>query len=216
MNHIYCFDIDGTLLSTKGAGGRSFKKAIIKIFKKEPMWKTIPMAGRLDPAIFKDIVHQIGETFSEDVWTHFKNQYLDYLKIEAEDTSNWTVFSGVKKVLEDLKSTNRYMVLLTGNIKEGAFIKLNSIGLDTYFDWDNSVFGDEGREKRDELAYVFKEKHQNGKIPVVIGDTPADVKVGKLVNGLSVAVATGMHTLEELKNDEPDYLLESLSEFPFI
>lgn len=214
MNYHLCFDIDGTLLSTGGAGGRSFKKAICKLFGKEPEWKKITMAGQLDIGIFKSILEHIGEDFNQAVWESFKAEYLAFFEIEKKDTSKWVVFDGVREILELTKSFSEKPILLTGNILEGALFKLQSVGLDTYFNWDASVFGEDGNRYRDELADAYHRKNTTEKIPVIIGDTPGDIRVGKLLKGISVAVSTGMHKNHELKEHAPDYILSSMKEFP--
>ncbi len=214
MKKILCFDIDGTLISTGGAGGRSFKKAIKSLFENQPQWAKINFAGMIDPSIFKNILNNIGETYSFDIWNIFKKKYLSFLKAEVKNTDSWIIFDGVIDLLEKIKNRGIKPILMTGNIKEGAFLKLNSIKLDHYFDWEKSIFGEDGKEKRDDLAIAFQKKHGAKGFPIVIGDTPADIKVGKLAGGLSIAVATGIHTHEELKKSSPDYLIENMKNFP--
>lgn len=214
MDLIFCFDIDGTLLSTNGAGSRSFKRATHALLKKEPQWEKISMAGRLDPAIFKDIVTDIGESFSESLWTKFKTIYIQYFQEELLNIKKWIVFEGVRETLEILQSKKIPAILITGNIKSGAYLKLKAVNLEEYFNWENSIFGDDGRENREELAYIYKNRFDSSKTAVVVGDTPYDIKVGKIIGGISVAVATGLHSLSELENHTPQILLKSLKDFP--
>lgn len=210
LKKIYCFDIDGTLLSTHRAGSRSFKKAIVDMYAQEPDWKSISMAGRLDPGIFKEILFKIGRAYTHQDWENFKEKYLNYLIQESADISKWVVFPGVRETLEKLKNQRERMILLTGNIREGARVKLETVGLAHYFDWEGSVFGCEGQDSRDDLATVYQSKHPAATLPVVIGDTPADIRIGRLLSGVSVAVATGMHSVEELSAHNPDKVLMRL------
>lgn len=213
MNYRLCFDIDGTLLSTQGAGGRSFRKAVFSLFKKDLDWSSISMAGCLDTGIFKEVLSALKMPYSDDLWQEFHSYYLKFLESEIKDTSAWVIFEGVLDLLE--RSISPKPLLITGNVKEGAFFKLKAASLDQYFDWDSSVFGDEGEHKRDELAEVYIKKNGADHIPVIIGDTPNDIRLAKLLNGVSVAVSTGIFKNDELSKYQADYLLDSLKDFPF-
>jgi len=174
------------------------------------------MAGQLDPGIFRQILLKLNETYTDSLWENFQTLYLDFLAEESQKTaSEWIVFEGVREVLENLRNNQIPIFLLTGNIQKGAFIKLETLSLAHYFDWENSVFGDDGKEKREELAVILKLKNKDSLHPVIIGDTPDDIKVGKLSGGISIAVSTGLHTHEALQKHAPDYLIKTLEDFPF-
>ena len=48
---------------------------------------------------------------------------------------------------------------------------------------------------------------------VIIGDSVRDVECGKEFNALTIAVATGFHTREQLLAAGPDYLFDSLEDY---
>ncbi|HOJ50529.1 MAG TPA: HAD hydrolase-like protein [Spirochaetota bacterium] len=206
MSLIFCFDIDGTLLSTNGAGTRSFKSATWHLFNKKIDWSNISMAGRVDPGIFKDILKLIDYEYSDDIWDKFKSLYIENLKKEIKN-SEVTVFDGVYEFLKSIENEDK--ILVTGNIKEGAKIKLGFKKLSDYFYWDRSVFGDDALYYRDELADVLLKRNKS-KIPVIIGDTPLDISLAKKTGGISVAVTTGIYTAEELKKYNPDFILDNI------
>jgi phosphoglycolate phosphatase-like HAD superfamily hydrolase len=214
MNRLLCFDIDGTLISSNGAGGRSFKKAVQNLFGKEPDWKAISMAGQLDPGIFNNILNLIRIPFSEDIWQEFKALYLQNMEVEIKNPKDWIVFEGVREILERTVTQPIKPILMTGNIREGAQLKLKAVGLDQYFNWENSVFGEDGKLKRDELSLAFAKKNPHIRKAVVIGDTPDDIRLARLLKGVAIAVSTGVHSREELEKHAPDYLLENFLQFP--
>lgn len=47
---------------------------------------------------------------------------------------------------------------------------------------------------------------------MVIGDTPKDIECAKHNNFISVAVATGRYSVEELAKHQPDFVLTDLSD----
>jgi phosphoglycolate phosphatase-like HAD superfamily hydrolase len=48
---------------------------------------------------------------------------------------------------------------------------------------------------------------------VIIGDSVRDIECGKLFSALTIAVATGFHSEEELLKVEPDYLFDNLKDY---
>jgi phosphoglycolate phosphatase-like HAD superfamily hydrolase len=105
---------------------------------------------------------------------------------------------------------------LTGNIRDGARIKLSHYGLYHYFRLGG--FGDEHHDRDDVAREVLREL-QGALADVldldrvwVIGDTPFDVQCARAIGARAAAVATGWHTRDELAPSEPDLLFEDLSD----
>jgi phosphoglycolate phosphatase len=48
---------------------------------------------------------------------------------------------------------------------------------------------------------------------VIIGDSIRDVECGRLFGALTIAVATGFHSKEELLKAEPDYPFDNLKNY---
>jgi phosphoglycolate phosphatase-like HAD superfamily hydrolase len=76
------------------------------------------------------------------------------------------------------------------------------------------TFGDEA-ETRSELARLSLAKLQTitrvsaGEV-MIVGDAVADIEAARAVGAVSIAVATGFHSLEELARANPDYLWANL------
>ena len=107
--------------------------------------------------------------------------------------------------------------LLTGNVREMAYLKLSQISLDEFFPF--GAFGCDAEERNHlpQFAVDRAAKHTgrtfSGKDVIVIGDTPRDIECGKLFGATTVGVATGHFTVDELAEHEPDVVLETLEEF---
>ncbi len=142
--------------------------------------------------------------------------YIKHLKKQMLIT-NTTLKPGVRKLLSALSNNGHpHMGLLTGNVMEGARIKLEPIGILDFFS-----FGAYGSDEMDrnlllphaQRRYAEKTGHT---LPsesfVIIGDTPRDVACAKPYGAMSIAVATGSHTMAELRVCEPDVLLEDLQD----
>src|SRR5437660_99806 len=65
------FDIDGTLLSSGGAGKAAMEAALATAFGVPASADGIPFSGRTDRAIGRDLFHHHGVEPSEDNWRRF-------------------------------------------------------------------------------------------------------------------------------------------------
>ena len=97
--------------------------------------------------------------------------------------------------------------LLTGNVEEGARLKLEPTGLLSLF--KVGAYGSDSalRAELPAVAVARAEaltgRRYAGKDVVVIGDTPADVECGASLGVTAVAVATGRHSVDELAAHAP-------------
>ena len=111
---------------------------------------------------------------------------------------------GVPELLDALAPCDDvYLGLLTGNFREGARIKLERFDLWRYFRC--GAFGDDAAD-RHALVPVALERATACGIPeiaaadvVVIGDTPNDIACAQAVGAVSVGVATGSYTADQLR-----------------
>ena len=124
---------------------------------------------------------------------------------------------GIREALRELQTQKGYVLgLLTGNIEDGARIKLDCFGLNSYF--NVGAFGNDD-EDRDRLLPVAVDKlyKQNSmqvsfRDCVVIGDTPRDVSCSKPYGAFSVAVATGPYSAGALIEAGADVVFKDLSD----
>jgi len=219
--HVVLFDIDGTLLTTGGAGQRAMERALASEFGVAAPTEDIPAAGRTDWAITYDLLkfHRIEN--SAAIRNRFTSAYFSALP-ETLAELNGRVLPGVVELLEELHSReNVRLGLLTGNFREGARLKLKHYGIDHYFRFGG--YGDEHHSRDDvaHLAYAACHEHAGTQVAVdrvwVIGDTPADVACGRAIGANVVAVATGIFSYDELAATRPDFLFHDLSDpSPFL
>lgn len=220
MRKLVLFDIDGTLLSTRGAAWRAFRTALSEVYGETGPIESYDFHGRTDPQIARDLLRLAGledrfiEGGLDDLW----RAYLRELRRELDQPDvQVDVLPGVPALLDSLHTTGEHLVgLLTGNIQEGARLKLSAAGL-----WERFDFGAYGsdHERRDRLPAVAVRRarersgiHFRGRDVVIIGDTPFDVACGRSLGVWAVAVATGKHSPEELWEAGADDVLTDLSD----
>jgi phosphoglycolate phosphatase-like HAD superfamily hydrolase len=213
--HLLLWDIDGTLLSSGGAGKAAIEAALCEAFG-VCLRGQVPYSGRTDRAICRDLLQLHGLEDSAENCRRLVAGYLERLPA-ALAKHRGAVLPGVAALLEELRARERTVLgLLTGNLREGARLKLGHYGLHRHFAFGG--YGDHHLD-RDAVAREALEAaraHLNGGVHLertwVIGDTPLDVRCARAIGARVAAVATGWHSLEELEAARPDLLLTDLSD----
>jgi phosphoglycolate phosphatase len=220
MRRLVLFDIDGTLLTSQGAGKRAVREALLEVFGETGPIGEYSFAGRTDPQIVHDLLSAAGLTEAQimagqpDMW----RRYLEKLR---EDLPGARVqpCPGVHPLLDRLEEAGgeTLLGLLTGNLEEGARLKLEAGGI-AFERFRLGAYGSDHRA-RPELPAIAIERARRltgltyqGKEVVVIGDTPFDIDCGRHLGVRTLAVATGQHSSAELAEHAPDFLMEDLSD----
>jgi phosphoglycolate phosphatase-like HAD superfamily hydrolase len=210
---VLLFDIDGTLVSTGGAGGEALHDAFFQDFEIDGSHE-VPLSGRTDRGIGRNLFEMHGLKDSDANWQRLREGYLRRLP-QYLPRFPGRVLPGVQPLLDRLASrSDTALGLLTGNTMEGARIKLDYFDLFRYFRFGG--FGDEHHDRDGVAAAALRaaRQHCNGHTePVwVLGDTPLDITCARFIGAKVLAVATGIHPRHELATLKPDVLLDDLSD----
>jgi len=220
MQRLVLFDIDGTILTANGAAGRAFRRALEEVFGTSGPTSGYSFAGRTDPQIARDLLTMAGlgaDTIDEnlpEVWP----RYTGHLRQEFTRTRA-RVFPGVAGLLERLADPADAVVLglLTGNVAEGAQLKLESAGV-AHRQFVVGAFGSDHADRR-ELPAIAVDRAEarvghrfSGKSIVIIGDTPFDIACGEHLGVRTIAVGTGSYSTSALAECGPDYLFEDFAD----
>ena len=214
------FDIDGTLISTRGAGMRAFYRALHRNFDIAVDGEVIRPDGKTDPVILRELLAYFGlaDRWCAAMQEMLFSSYLGYLEDEmarAQERGLIRVLPGVVNLLEMLSRQPDFCVgLATGNLRPGACIKLDKAGLGGYF-----RFGGYGSDSEDrtELTRIGIERGAQAVAPApvegafVVGDTPLDIIHGHAAGACVVAVASARHRAEDLGRHHPDFLVSDLT-----
>jgi phosphoglycolate phosphatase len=220
MTRLILFDIDGTILSSRGAAPRAFRQALEEVFGTSGPESGYSFAGRTDPQIARDLLAMAGVPAEQidrslpAVWT----RYTELLEQELQRVRA-LVYPGVREILDQLESARETAVLglLTGNVLQGARLKLEAAGIG-FERFRIGAFGSDHHDRR-ELPAIAVDRAQKtlgprfeGKSVVIIGDTPHDISCGEHLGVRTIAVATGTFGPQELASCGPDYLFENLQD----
>ncbi len=190
--------------------------AFAELFGVPEAFKGIPMPGRTDHWIVSKAAtaHGIGAL----EMARFHDVYLSHLAHELDEPGpRKGIMPGVRPLLERLSETSdTYLALLTGNIEDAARMKLEYFDLWRYFKC--GAFGDGAQDRNSLLPRALDRIRDCGgptvdpEDVVVIGDTPLDVECASAGNARSIAVATGSHSVEELRAAGADAVFQDLSD----
>jgi phosphoglycolate phosphatase len=213
------FDIDGTLVLTGGAGGRAMSLAFEEVFAVPNAFQGIAMAGRTDAWILSDAADAYGIPADSPDLARFRDAYARHLTIELDKpgVARKGLMPGVRELLDALAPRDDvYLALLTGNYEEGARLKLEYFDLWRYFPC--GAFGDDAPHRNVLVpkALARVQACEGLTFPaanaVVIGDTPLDVGCAAFAGARSLAVATGSHSVDELREAGADIVMQDLSD----
>lgn len=203
MKKVLLFDIDGTLVLTGGAGVRAMTMAFDELFSISDAFRGLPMNGRTDASILATAA--AAHAIPESELGRFPDVYLGHLARELEQPGpRKGVMPGVRALLDALAARDdAYLALLTGNYERAAQMKLEYFGLWRYFPC--GAFGNDAPERNALFPRALARICECGGPvvdpgeAVVIGDTPLDVACGVAAGARSIAVATGSHSVDELR-----------------
>jgi phosphoglycolate phosphatase-like HAD superfamily hydrolase len=215
------FDIDGTILLTAGAGRRAIVAALADEVGDTSAFHAIRFDGKTDPQIVAEMLEAAGqpEPRESSRVRALCERYVGLLARELErPTARTTVMPGVHPLLDRLESEPGVVLgLLTGNLVEGAALKLRSGGIAPER-FRVGAYGSDAAHRPDLPAIAARRAEPIfGRVPhgaevVIIGDTPADVACGAGIDARALAVATGAYSVADLTACCPHAVFSDLSE----
>jgi phosphoglycolate phosphatase-like HAD superfamily hydrolase len=216
-DRLILFDIDCTLIDARGAGGRAILRAIKDIYGVQGELGDYSFHGRTDPGIISDLAALWGASEPDAAAGSCIVRYVELLREEIARVEVETL-PGIRALVTALVADRRALVgLLTGNVEEGARLKLEPTGLLPLF--RVGAYGSDSGLRSDlpavavARAEALDGRRYAGKDVVVIGDSPADIECGASLGVTAVGVATGRHTLDELAGHRPDHLFADFTDW---
>ncbi len=215
---VVLFDVDETLVHTGGSGARSWKAAFEKLYDIPADIGEHSSAGETDPqvaaATFRAVVgHEPSDVELDQLYV----QYLLFLADDILVSEGYRMLPGADHCLAALGKSGVLLGLVSGAMEGAARTKLIPANLNRFF-----IFGAYGSDSPDraELTGIAIEKaarmhaHLTPAQVFVVGDTPRDVDAAREAGAVSVGVASGRYSVDELAKAGADHVLGSLTE-PF-
>jgi phosphoglycolate phosphatase-like HAD superfamily hydrolase len=211
------WDIDGTLVYMDRAGERALLIAIKELYSRD-LGEHLPvdLRGRTDTSIARDLLAFLAVPHSFEEEARLRRAYLANMPLTLP-AGKARILAGVREALDAIHAHPEiHQALLTGNLREGAKLKLEYLALWQYFEF--GAFADDSHI-RDELG-PFALRRAKEKLGLdfppervwIIGDTPHDIACGKAIGAKTIAVATGSFSVAELAAHNPTHVFADLSD----
>jgi phosphoglycolate phosphatase len=211
------FDIDGTLISTGGAGAESWRLAFDELYGIPADIGKFTDAGMTDPDVGRKTFEAVLKREPErKEFTRLLERRLHYLHRAVEESKGYKVFPGVEELLPKLIEEGYLLGLVTGNVEAAAHIKLHRARLNRFFSFggygsDSTDRGELTRIALKRAALVYGEEVTSEQA-LVVGDTPHDVEGAHAAGIPCVGVGAYHFTAAQLRDAGADYAIASLAE----
>ena len=217
---LFLFDIDGTLVTARGAGRTAFNRALLEVFGTAgPLEAGYDFRGRTDLRILHDLMGAAG--FGRDEIVARTEAcfaaYVRELAVVIGDGRRVEILPGVPALVRALAARDDAVVgLLTGNVEAGARIKLAPTGLWPLFQVGAYGSDDADRRRLPAIACERAKALAGREFPfervTIIGDTPLDVDCARACGARAIAVATGFYPYDDLVGCRPDLIFKDFTD----
>ena len=219
---VVLFDIDGTLIKTvrRGEYRDLIHAMLLDVFGTCGRISEVDFAGKTDLAIYREALECEGITPLQirERLPMVEAATVEILNHLASTGDVFRLCPGIRELLDALALDSRFLTtLLTGNVEKLAEAKLRVSGIWDYFKVRGAFGSDD--EERNHLPAVAAERinsHLGQAITperfIVVGDTPRDISCARHFGARVLAVASGQHSVDQLRAYSPDALLPDLSD----
>ena len=192
------WDIDGTLIRTNGAAARPFKNAIINYLGSSIEFDRKKLSGFTDYEIIQSVFADLNREIDISEIDKILSEYSFNLPVNLE-LGKAEQINEISEVLLELENSNEYEnAIATGNCYLGAITKLTHIELINFFKPELLFHASTQNKSRDAIIAFAKMSLADGQVGIIVGDSPKDIASAQKNDLKVLAVATGMHSEEEL------------------
>jgi phosphoglycolate phosphatase-like HAD superfamily hydrolase len=211
------FDVDGTLISSGGAGSASWRLAFDDLYGIPVDITRYSGEGMTEPEVAsRSFESALGRQPSKEELAQLMSRRMSHLPQTVAESKAFRVLPGVRETLARLHAAGYPLGMTTGGVEQAAHIKLSRAGLEHYFS-----FGGFGSDSSDRIeltrlaisrASALLDDPLDPRDVLVVGDTRHDVEAAHGAHAVAVGVATGRYDVDALRAAGADYVLHSLEE----
>lgn len=217
----YLFDIDGTLLRHRDRiHFDAFFESVRAVMGRDLELEGVTLAGNTDPGILRDAFRLAS--VEDTAWRPHREEVLQAMSAHVVARRSELlpmIMPGVEAVLEHLERKGALLGLATGNLEKIGWLKVENAGLHSWFSFGG--FSDRFEDRPDMIAHAAQQarailRSESGREPgrlesvCVVGDTPFDIEAARANGLLTIAVATGRYTFDDLMQHGPEVCTTTL------
>lgn len=205
------FDLDGTLVDSVDSIWRAADHVMrINGYRGVERSDVVGAMGMTIFDLFLRVEPRLTQKEQIKLFEDYRRLYMDFITYTK-------LIPGTKETLAALSCKGLKMAVVTTKSRENAERMLSFFSLRSYFD---SVVGFEDvvehKPSREPIVKAAKELGLDATELMVVGDTEVDIRSGKEAGALTVAVKTGVTSIEKILAESPDFLVEDVSAVPGI
>jgi phosphoglycolate phosphatase-like HAD superfamily hydrolase len=198
-------------------GRRALELAFLELHGREDAFTSFRLDGMTDRLIARLAFKALGLEPTEPRIDALLANYLGHLEalVAKADPAEYRPHPGMREAVLASRAAGHAVGLGTGNLREGARLKLAPLGLFEHFDFGG--YGDD-HEDRATLIRIGAERgaaHLKVSLAearvVIIGDTPKDVAAAQAMGAQSVGVGTAAFTAQQLREAGATWAFDSLA-----
>ena len=203
------FDWDGTLADTKEAVVRSFQKVLVEagcLVSDEFIERRVGVGTK---KTLEEVLEECDVRFDDEM---LKNLAGEKIRIQANLTEIVSLFDGAIELLENLQGRIK-IALATMSSRKVVDKLLSEKRIGGYF--DVVVSADEIFKPKPDPEVFLVSATKLGVKPedcVVVEDSVFGVRAAKAAKMKCIAVSSGAYSWEELQEENPDLMINSLVE----
>ncbi|WP_196217876.1 HAD family hydrolase [Streptomyces blattellae] len=212
MPELVLWDIDHTLMATRGFGGELWAQAFRQVTG-VVLREQVSVTGSTERVILRETARLHDIRYRDDLFTRFADALgALHVRRAAELRERGHALPGAAAVLAALEDRGVRQSVVTGNIRQAAEVKLATFGLDGYMRLDEGAYAEDGEGRPELLCAALKRSATSPSDAVFLGDTLADVAGGLEAGVRVVAVATGRTSPSDLSAAGAHVVLGGLSD----
>jgi phosphoglycolate phosphatase-like HAD superfamily hydrolase len=218
MRYLVLWDIDHTLIDTRGLGSQ-FYQAAFETITNRSMIDQADVTGKTEQAILAETLRMHGIEPTDD----HQRRYAVELARQYEQHADLLRDKGValpgshQALVTFAALPGMVQTVLTGNLREVAVTKLRVFGLTEHIDFEVGAYGEDDSERAKLVAVAqeragakYKARFERANT-VIIGDTTNDVTAARQGGAEIVAVASGRDSQDELREAGADQVIPDLA-----
>ena len=206
-------DMDGTFTKFN-LDYMGMRRTALRLLEEEGLMR----AGFSDQLSIYAMLKELRGAINTDRFNEIKKRiYATVETIEAESAEQVQLLPGAIDALNELKQMKKKIVVVTNNGRLGTQRTLDRLELSGLF--DGIVTRDDSDQLKPDPGIVLKAldlaRVKAGEA-ILVGDAVIDIRAARAASVRSVAVPTGPFPAARLLEEEPDFIVGSFLEVPWL
>ena len=198
---LFIFDFDGTLANSERAYSKAFHHSVLTHTGREISEEEFRGYWNATP---QEVLSRYDRALIEEMMASFEEHYY------ANHHNFLTPYDGILEMLEHLNEIEARCAVVSLKPRRAGEIELDITGLRRFI--DAAVWGDDVPRPKPEPDGVLRAVRELGADPrstLVIGDSPADIMMGRAARARTAAALWNGADHERMIAQRPDFTLDS-------